>query len=107
MLDDRFTFFVSRQGVTALQFQEKNNMLVFKTPMSGFITVGCHQITTLRLVVTLPSSATIDCRLRITRISCLRLTPHFPGFKLARHLMCRIGRSSINETDDQTGGGEK
>jgi len=26
-------------------------MLVFKTPMSGFITVGCNQITTLRLVV--------------------------------------------------------
>jgi hypothetical protein len=84
VLNDRFTFFVScqtvtvsRQRVTALQFQEKNNMLVFKTPMSDFITVGCNQITKLRIVVTLPSSATIDCSLRITTMSRLRFT--LPG----------------------------
>src|SRR5438132_3484827 len=47
-LDGCFVFFRSHQIITASKFQEKNNMLVFKTPMNGLNTVGCNQITKLR-----------------------------------------------------------
>jgi len=108
-LDGCFVFFRSHQLITASKFQEKNNMLVFKTPMNGLNTVGCNQIIKLRL-----DNARFFGNHRLPpenhkNVPVFEIySPSSPTFKIGTSFDMPIGTSfdmpnrqlSITETDD-------
>src|SRR5262245_48383850 len=84
-LNGCFGFFRSHQVVTTSESQEKNNMLVFKTPMNCLRTAGCNQITKLRSRSTLFFG---NRRLLPENHNNIPNYSPVPPLKLAHHLMC-------------------